>query len=301
MPMRSNPDFMKRVRAVLVVFVLQALAMAATAEILNIAGSSVVNLPVADIAQILREERNMEIHINTNGGSNAGLQALGGRSAQIAMTSRPLTPEDRAGAPEVTFNEIYIGEQVVALGVARDVWDAGVQALTREQLKGIYEKQYTNWKQLGGPDEKIAFFNFNEGRGIWEMFVQWLYDDAKKAPTGDFPKVGTHEEARDTVEFTRGSLSILSPLYIGGRDIRALELKEEKSSPAIGPTIENIAAHKYPISRPLYLVVDDKPTRGVKILVDLMLGERGQALMKKYGYFSAHALSGAKPAPEVAD
>src|SRR5205823_650689 len=129
-------------------------------------------------------------------------------TAQIAMTSRPLTPEDRADAPDVTFNEIYLGEQVVAIGVARDVWDGGVHGLTRAQVLGIYERRYTNWNQLGGPDEKIAFFNSEEGRGIWEMFAQWLYGDAKKAPLGKFPKVSTNDAARDTLEFTRGSMAL---------------------------------------------------------------------------------------------
>ena len=31
------------------------------------------------------------------------------------MTSRPLTPEDRADAPDVAFNQIYLGEHVVAI------------------------------------------------------------------------------------------------------------------------------------------------------------------------------------------
>src|SRR5439155_24407133 len=170
--------------------------------------------------------------------TSGGVKALADGSAQIAMTSRPLTPEDRADAPDVLFNEIYVGEQVVAVAVTQDVWQGGVRTLTRAQVRDIYERRCTNWKQLGGPDQKIAFFNASEGRGVWELFAQWLYDDAKKAPLGDFPMIGSNAEARDTLEFTRGAASILSPLMIDGKAIFAIELKEKKEDHPEAPTIE---------------------------------------------------------------
>src|SRR5438067_2468469 len=79
-------------RAAFIGAILQTIV--ARAEILNIAGSTVLNVAIADVAQILRTERGMEIHVNTAGGTSGGVRSLADRSAQIAMTSRAVTPED---------------------------------------------------------------------------------------------------------------------------------------------------------------------------------------------------------------
>ncbi len=262
------------------------------ADALRIVGSPTVNLPVAEAAQILRAERQMEIQISTTGGSSEGIAAIGEGLAHIGMSSRPVTPEDRAAYPDIVLTEIYLGEQVVALGVADDVWNGGVHALTREQVRGIYESKTRNWHELGGPDEKIVFFNFEEGHGVWELFAQWLYGEAKKAPLGRFPTVASDEETRNTLEFTPGSMAQSSPLAIDGKRSFALELKNDDGS-AVAPTPENIAAKKYPMAKPLFLIVNDKPTLAVKVFVDFMLGPRGQELMKKHGFYCADML---KPA-----
>ena len=89
------------------------------AEVLNIVGSAGVNLPVAEAAQTLRSEKGLEIHINTTGGSNAGIGAVGDGIAQIGMATRKLTPEDRADSPEVNFKQIYLGAQVAGLVVSK--------------------------------------------------------------------------------------------------------------------------------------------------------------------------------------
>ena len=116
------------------------------ADALRIVGSATVNLPVAEAAQILRAEQGMEIQISTNGGSAASVGAIGEGSAEIGMMTRSLTAEDRADYPEINYTEIQLGEQVVALGVAQDVWEGGVHELTPAQMRGIYEGKTRDWQ-----------------------------------------------------------------------------------------------------------------------------------------------------------
>jgi phosphate transport system substrate-binding protein len=263
-------------------------------EVLNIVGSSAVNLPVADAAQMLRADMGMEIHINTNGGSNAGIGALGDGVAQIAMTTRPLTPEDRADSPEVNFKQIFFGQDVVAIGVSKDVWEGGVHGLTRSQLRAMYDGKITNWKQLGGPDQPIVFFNATEGRGVWELYIQWLYGDSKRAPLGHFPMMNSNEEARNSIEFTRGSMSLLSPKYIDGKSMYALALEGDDGK-GYYPVMPNIIAGKYPLMKPMYFVVNEKPTGEAKVLIDFMFDSRGRTLMAKCGYYTFDELKVAAP------
>jgi len=276
--------FFSRVFLGFVIF-LAMLSVSCKGEVLNIVGSLSVNMPVADAAQILRAEIGMDIHINTNGGSDAGIGALGDSSAQIAMTTRPVTPEDRADSPEVNFKQIYLGQHVVALGVSSDVWDGGVHGLSREQLRAIYEKKINNWKQVGGPDLPIVFFNADEGRGVWEMLIQWIYGSSKRAPLGRFPMMSSNEEARNSLEFTHGSMSLLSPKFIDGKEIFALGVAGSDNK-AYFPTLDNVVNGKYPLMKPMFLVVNEKPTGESKTLIDFMFSNRGRALIEKYGYFS---------------
>lgn len=264
-------------------------AGAASAEVLKINGSTTVNLPVAEAAEILRAETRMHIQVDTQGGSSGGISMLGDGLVQIGMSSKHLTDADRAKYPKVQFKEIHVGEDAVALVVSADVWNGGVKAVTKEQVKGIYEGRLKNWKELGGPDRRIAFFNKEPGRGTWEVFAHWLYGDPKKAPQVSFPEVGGNEETRNKVSSTRGALSQLSSSWADGKKVFALGLKLDDGT-VVEPTPENIATHKYPMSRPLFLLTNGEPTGEAKMFVEFVLGERGQALVRKHGYLSLDQL-----------
>ena len=52
----------------------------------------------------------------------------------------------------------------------------------------------------------------------------------------------------------------------------------------VEPTEANIANKKYPLSRPLFLLTKGEPEGAAKTLVDFLLSDRGQDLVKKHGY-----------------
>jgi phosphate transport system substrate-binding protein len=261
----------------------------ADAATLKINGSTTVNLPAAEAAEILRAERKMDIQVDTQGGSSGGISGLGDGLVQIGMSSKPLSDTDRAKYPKVNFKEIHIGEDAVALVVSRDVWEGGLRALTKQQVRDIYEGRVKNWKEVSGPDRRIAFFNKEPGRGTWEVFAHWLCGDAKKAPQVSFPEVGGNEETRNKVASTRGAMSQLSSSWADGKTIFALALKGDAGE-SIEPTTANIASHKYPMSRPLFLLTNGEPKDEAKVFVDFVLSERGQALVKKHGYLALDQL-----------
>jgi phosphate transport system substrate-binding protein len=260
-----------------------SLSAAARAETLKINGSTTVNLPVAEASEILRAEQKMDIQVDTQGGSAGGISMLGDGLVQVGMASKHLNEDDRAKYPSVEFREIQIGEDAVALIVAKDVWDGGVKAITKQQMKDIYESKVTNWKEVGGKPQRIAFLNKEPGRGTWEVFVHWAYGSPKVAPQVSFPEVGGNEETRNKVGGTRGALSQLSSSWADGKKVFALGIKLEDGS-IVEPTNEDIATKKYPLSRPLFLLTKGEPTGATKKLVDFMLSERGQQLVKKHGY-----------------
>lgn len=255
----------------------------ATAEVLKINGSTTVNLPIAEAAEMLRAEQQFEIQIDTQGGSAGGISMLGEGLVQVGMSSKHLSADDRAKYPQADLREIHVGEDAVALIVSKDVWDGGVRAVTKLQMRDIYEGRITNWKDVGGQPQRIAFFNKEPGRGTWEVFTHWIYGNSKLAPQVNFPEVGGNEETRNKVAGTRGAVSQLSASWADGRRVFALGIRLGDGT-VIAPTNENIAAKKYPLSRPLFLLTRGEPRGVAKTLVDFVLSARGQELVKKHGY-----------------
>ncbi len=239
--------------------------------------------PAAEAAKILQAETGLEIEVNTTGGSEAGVAALAAKQVQIVLCGRRVSGEERAAAPSFTFNEIVLGEYPIALAVSPDVWRGGVRALTRAQMRDIYEGRVTDWSKLGGPKAKIAFFNRDEGRSVWEIFAQWLYGGVNKAPGTNFDTLATDAEVRETLSRQPGALSQISALLADGVSLFPLALRDEQGK-SVEPTFKNLSAHRYPMSQQLFLVVNDRPTGAVKVYVDFMLGPRGQKILKKHGF-----------------
>ncbi|YCM46825.1 phosphate ABC transporter substrate-binding protein (plasmid) [Verrucomicrobiaceae bacterium 227] len=270
-------------RWLLVVFLLPYSLNAEDA--LRVNGSTTVNPVVTEAAEILKKERGLKIQIDTQGGSSGGINALGKGRVDIAMSSRPLSGTDHGKYSNVKLLPTKIGEDAVALIVSKDVWNGGIRSLSREQVQKIYERKISNWKDLGGPDRRIAFFNKEPGRGTWEVFATWLYGNADKAPSVAHPEVGANEEARNKVAGSRGALSQLSASWADGKTVFALGIKGDNGEVTL-PTAEHIAAHDYPLSRSLWVISNGPPSGTAKILIDFILSERGQKLVHKNGYLS---------------
>ncbi len=249
---------------------------------LKVGGSSTVNPVVAEAAEALRD-RGMKITVDPSGGSSGGIAGLGEGRLDVAMSSRPLSDRDRDRFPSASFIPTRIGVDAVALVVSRDVWEAGLRSLTRDQMRAIYEGRARRWSDVGGPDQRIVFFNKEVGRGTWEVFANWLYGDADTAPLVSFPEVGSNEETRNKVAATKGAMSQLSAAWADGERVFALAV-EGAPGEVVAPTDNTIASGRYPISRPLYVITDGSAAGDARTLLDYLLAPAGQALVTKHGF-----------------
>ena len=262
-------------------------------EFVRASGAVAVALPMMEAVNILRAEQHVELLLRAPGGTASGLAALGERYVGIALCNREITAVDRANYPELQLTSIPIGVQLVAVAVSSDVWNGGIHSLDAGQLRDIYEGRIANWKELGGPDLKIKMILNEPGRGQWEIFVQWLYGEIRKAPVWQGATAKTHTEMRNLLEFTPGSIALLPPSMVNKENIYPIALRSE-SGEIMEPTLDNFLYEKYPLSRPLLLVVDDRPTGAVKVVIDFMTGSRGQELVRQCGYVTLAELKAAK-------
>lgn len=267
-----------------------AASFASAAQTVRISGSTTVNPVAADAAEVLRGD-DLQITVDTQGGSSGGLQQLVAGQIDIAMSSKPVSDSDRKAAPGVDFVAHEIGADAVGIVVDRAVVDGGLTSLDRTQLQRLFEGRIANWSELGGPDLPVFVYDKEPGRGTREVLDSYLYGKNGQAPpppdSPRFAVVGGNEETRTKLLSTPGAVGPLSSAFVEGEDELALLAID-----GVLPTPETIAGGSYELSRPLFLVTNGPPTGAAERFVDFVTGAEGQPLLTKHGYLTLAQLSG---------
>ncbi len=208
---------------------------------------------VIALTRVMKEEKGIRIVASTDYSSLDAIDGLAQGNANLAFLTRPLTVEIRGQYSDLDLVAIPVGMEVAAFGVANDIWEAGLHAIAQKDMRAIYERKITNWKEVGGPDEAIHFFNFAEGGGIWEILAEWLYGDNRKAPIPKVETMATSQDSRDTLEFTPGAIA-----PIGAAFSRTASAATPWGSFCPGsvarPIAADVASKAYPAARPMIAV-----------------------------------------------
>ena len=254
-------------------------------ELISIRGAQVAAEPVNAAAARIKKDTGLEFHVVTEGGSGGAVAGIGEDIVDIALLSRKITPREHAAWPERNFNEARFGMQALLIVVPDPVWKSGVHALTRNQLRDIYEGRVKNWKALGGEDRKIVFYNRDVRSSAWELLMFFLYDDTRKAPPSEAEVLMEPSDVTTAVEYNGGSIAALEYGVARTGTLHALGIRQADGS-VVEPTAENIAAGRYEIARLLIIATARKPAGKVRRFVEFMLSAEGQAFVKKTGHIS---------------
>ncbi|MFJ3962875.1 phosphate ABC transporter substrate-binding protein [Streptomyces sp. NPDC090036] len=250
---------------------------------LQASGSTTVAPVASDAAEALKS-RGLKITVATQGGSAGGISQLAAKQIQVALSSKPLSDEDRKAYPNSDFVPTQIGADAVGIIITKEVADGGVKNLTKEQVKGLFEGKITNWSQVGGPDLKVFVYDKEPGRGTREVLDKFVYGKGKPPlpPQSDnYAVVGGNLETRNKLKSTKGSIAPLSTGFVEGHDdLVAVPLD------GVAPTLENVASSKYPMTRPLFVITDGQPQGAVKEYIDYLLAPEGQKLLPVHGYLT---------------
>jgi len=66
--------------------------------------------------------------------------------------------------------------------------------------------------------------------------------------------------------------------YLSSRQ-KAVAVAKDKNSEYVLPSVQNVVSGKYPISRPLYLYSNCKPTGGLNKFIEFILSKEGQKIV----------------------
>lgn len=163
--------------------------------------------------------------------------------------------------------------------------DNPIDGLTLQQVRDIYTKTVTNWRQLGGPDEPIQAFQRPEGSGSQTaMLAQVMRDTPMAEPQRDEVAGGMGEVINQVATYrnTAGAIGYTFRWYAtvmnANPGIKLLTID------GVAPTAENIRNGTYPLSSDFYVVTAGEPQGTTRQLVDWLVGPEGQSLIGQVGY-----------------
>ena len=212
-----------------------------------------------------------------------GYELLAQKKTDIFIGAYP-SKEQIAFAEEngTTFSYTQIGSEAFVFFVHKD---NPVENLTLEQIKGIYSGEITNWKEVGGHNEKIVPFQRNEGSGSQSMFLRLMGDTPVMEPDTQTRIGGMGEIIEEVADYKSKPTSIGFSFryYVEGMiknpDIKLIAVN------GVAPTKENIQNGTYAIIAPVYAVTyEGNPKESVSQMIDWILSEEGQYIIEETGY-----------------
>ena len=274
-----NITIKKTVSAVTAVL-LSGLVLAAcsrdTGNKIVIKGSTTV-LPITQkAAEEYRKLNKVSITIEGSGSGN-GIKALIDGTCSIANSSREMKEQEQQSAKE---KGIAVKEITVAYDMIVPVVNPAntVKNLTMDQLKGIYDGSINNWKQVGGKDEKIIVISRDTSSGTYEI---WHEKVMKKTDVSKDALLQASNGA--IVSAIAGNPKAIGYIGYGYIDKTVKPLTVS----GVEPTLENGKTGKFPVSRKLYMYVDEKKITGEsQKFIDYLLSPDGQKLVKEAGFIS---------------
>ncbi len=217
----------------------------------------------------------------TGGGSGTGLSSLISGSCDIAMSSRDIKEKEIALAKGKGINPYEIKAALDGLAVIVHPSNP-IDKLTVSQLSDIFIGKITNWKELGGKDEKIVILSREVNSGTHVYFKEHVLrkndPNSKEEFMPEALMLSSSQAIADEVASNPAAIGYYGMGYISSKQ-KAVAIAKDQNSEYIKPVIENVISGKYPISRPLFLYTNGAPIGLVKKFIDFTLSKEGQEIV----------------------
>ena len=237
-------------------------------------GSTTV-LPITlKAGEEFKKDKGIAVSIDGSGSGN-GIKALLDGSCDIANSSRDMKPEEKKSAAN---KGIRVKEFAIAYDMVVPIVHPSnpVKNLSADQLKGIYDGSITNWKQLGGRDERIVVISRDTSSGTYEI---WHERVMKKA---DVKKDALLQASSGSI-ITAVSGNKKAIGYVGfgyiSNSVHGVSIN------GVPPTIDNGKTGKFPVSRKLFMFVNEKKfSKEASDFVSYVISPKGQGIVKEEGF-----------------
>lgn len=195
------------------------------------------------------------------GGSSVGVQDAQSGKSDIGNVSRELKDTETG----LTANKIAIDGIAVIVNK-----DNKVEGLTKDQLIKIYTGEISNWKDVGGADQKITVIGREASSGTRGAFEEILKVEDKCQYAQEKTETGAVKTAVQTTPAAIGYVS----LEAVDDSIRTLKLD------GVAPEVDKIKDGSYALARPFIMATKEGETLRpeVQAFLDFVLSDEGQKI-----------------------
>lgn len=202
-------------------------------------------------------------------GSSAGVTAVIEGTVNIGNASRYLKDSEKS---------LGAVENIVAIDGIAVIVDTGntVTDITEDQLISIYTGAIKNWNEVGGTDQPIVVVGREAGSGTRSAFEEILSVEDKCRYSNEINSTGG---VMAKVSSTPGAIGYVS-IDILDDTVKTVSINQ------IAPTVENIKANSYLLSRPFVMATRgdiQEQSEAVQMFFEFMSSEEGKELIRSVG------------------
>jgi len=196
----------------------------------------------------------------------------------------PISESQQKAADEagVHLNLVPVAKEGFVFVVNRD---NPVDSLTQQQIKDIYSGKITNWKEVGGNDEKIVPYQRNNDSGSQNYMVDFMSGSELMDPPKEYrltsmamlmDGLAVYDNAVNSIGYS--VYSYAAQMYENSSDVKFIAVD------GIKPTRESMADGTYPLLSSTYIMYTDKAPQKTLDFADWAVSDEGQACVLSCGY-----------------
>jgi phosphate transport system substrate-binding protein len=195
------------------------------------------------------------------GGSGTGLSQVASGAATIGNSD--IFAEEKKDIPAADL----VDHKIAVVGMTAVVNpEINIDNLTKQQLIDIFSGKITNWKEVGGPDQKVTLVNRPKSSGTRATFSKFALDGVEEAEGITEDSSGT---VRKIISETPGAIGYLALSYIND-SVKPVKLD------GVEANAENIASNKYPVWAYQHMYTKGEAAGSAKAFLEFMLTDEVQ-------------------------
>ncbi len=239
-----------------------AFAAGATVEgNVKIDGSSTV-FPITEAIAEEFQKSNPKVRVTAGvSGTGGGYKKFVVGETDINDASRAVKPEELKAAADNKIEMIELPVAFDGISIVVNPKNTWVKQLTFAQLKKLWEpdSKVKTWKDLDAswPDKAIKLYGPGADNGTFEYFTEEVNGKAK-ASRSDYTASPNPNIQVNGIVADENALGYFGYAYYGENKGKLRVIPIAKLNEAVTPDEKTIETGKYPLSRPLFIVVNKK-------------------------------------------
>jgi phosphate transport system substrate-binding protein len=224
-------------------------------------GSSTV-FPLTEAVAEEFQAQNPKVKVTVGvSGTGGGMKKFLAGELDIAAASRPIRSDELEKAQKQGLLFLELPVALDGLSVVVSPQNKFVKVLSKDQLKKIWEpgSKVKNWKDLDEtwPNEPVKLYGPGADSGSFEYFTEHVMGKAKSS-RNDYTASEDDNTLVNGVSGDKNALGYFGYAYYVANQSKLRAVALDFGAGAVLPSDRTVEDGSYPISRPLFLVVNRK-------------------------------------------